>query len=69
MFSRREIVGGGVARLVIEVHVLDIVVLVRDDHGNEPRRPFGKTDSHTFLWCINSISVSFFQNYLRTARV
>ena len=33
MLSRREIVGGGVARLVIEVHVLDIVVIVRrDDH-------------------------------------
>jgi len=63
-----------VARLVIEVHVLDIVVLIRGDDQNEARRrkqtlmiPYGTVQN-----CV-LIQIHFrfiFQNYLRrTARL
>ena len=39
-------VGGGVVRLDIEVHVLDIVVIVRDTIIEMQREGLGKMDCH-----------------------
>ena len=50
MLDRIEIVGGGVARLDIEVHMLDIVVTV----GGEMKLIIEmKTDSHA-LWSVGA---------------